>query len=314
MELRSDLHGVEKAKIEGVTPSSRSVNRRTPHRPTISDVGRKSREKRERRTRPGIGEAAPRQSPIPPGWGADPLSEFLQVAHENAYFVFTQHRRVYDLLRLVHETFDVAVGIASHSRPQYLAFFVTRAFSSYLAGIRLALSGQVAESFAPFRVLIETAWYGLHVSVDPESTKRMEAWLCRDDSEEAKWNVVKMFRSGDLKATHRQRDPETARILEELYERCISTGAHPNPAGFLASIIREEHETALTHKVLLLNAQVLPLMLAIKTAVEIAVGVLRIFGLMYPKQYVDTGMLAKLEHIIDELNIAFKPYVPQSVG
>jgi hypothetical protein len=108
---------------------------------------------------------------VPPGWGDDPVSEFLQTAHENSFFVFTQHRRVYGLLQIVHEAFDIAVGISSNSRPKYLAFFVTRAFSAYLAGTRLALSGQVAEAFAPLRVAIETAWYGLHVSADPESTK-----------------------------------------------------------------------------------------------------------------------------------------------
>lgn len=251
---------------------------------------------------------------MPPGWGDDALSEFLQTAHENAFFVFTQHRRVHGLLCMVHEGFDVAVGIASHGTPKYLAFFVTRAFSSYLAAIRLALSGQVAEAFAPLRVTIETAWYGLHVSADPESTKRMEAWLCRDDSEEAKWNVVKTFRAGDLKGTHKQRDAETAGILEELYERCISMGAHPNPAGFLTSIVREEDETTLTHKVLVLNPQLLPLMFATKTAIEVAVGVLRLFGLMYPRQYVNTGMLMRLDQIVDELNVAFQPYVPKVAG
>lgn len=138
----------------------------------------------------------------------------------------------------------------------------------------------------------------------------MEAWLCRDDSDEAKWNVVKMFRSGDLKAAHQKRDAETASILEGLYERCISTGAHPNPAGFLTSIMREEGEATVTHNVLLLNAQLLPLMFALKSGVEIAVGVLRLFGLMYPKQYVESAMLQRLEQIIDRLNVVFRPYAP----
>src|SRR6266498_2780247 len=92
-----------------------------------SKLGRKSREKRERRTSEAKPASRNDARPVPPGWGDDALSKFLQVAHENAFFVFTQHRPVFDLLRSVHEAFDLAVGIGSHSRPKYLAFFVARA-------------------------------------------------------------------------------------------------------------------------------------------------------------------------------------------
>lgn len=250
--------------------------------------------------------------PIPPLWGDDALSQFLQVAHENSFFVFTQHRRVYDLVALTHEAFDVLVGLAASSSPKYLSFFVARAHSAYLASLRLALAGEVAESFAPLRVSIETAWYGLHVSADPDATKRMQSWLSRDDNEQAKWDVVKLFRSGDLKRTHQDKDPETAKILEHLYERCISYGAHPNPAGLLTNMIREEDHRSITHKVLYLNAQVMPLMFALKTCVEVAVGIVRVFGLVYPKQYVASGMLQRLEALVSTLNVVFQPYTPRA--
>jgi hypothetical protein len=115
-----------------------------------------------------------------------------------------------------------------------------------------------------------------------------------------------------MKATHASRDPETAPILEALYERCIAFGAHPNPSGVLTSIIRHEDEKTLTHNILYLNAQVLPLMFALKTAVEVAVGIIRLFGLMYPREYVSGNVLTQLEVVIGELNRAFLPYAPNS--
>ena len=278
-------------------------------------MGRKSREKRERQrsdqSTPGVPASFPKRA-VPPDWGNDLLSEFLQVAHENAFHVFTRHRPVFDLIALIHATFDVAVGIAARAEPQWLAFFVGRSHSAFLAASRLALSGQVAESFAPLRVAIETAWYALHVSADPEGTERMKVWLSRDDSEETKWKTIKEFRAGEMKATHADRDPETARILEGLYERCIAFGAHPNPSGVLTSIIRHEDEKTLTHNILYLNAQVLPLMFALKTGAEVATSILRLFGIMYPREYLQAEMPARLDLIIGKLNTVFQPYVPRA--
>lgn len=276
-------------------------------------MGKKSREKRERQRTIGANRGALNSFPtrqVPHDWGNDALSQFLQVAHENAFHVFVRHRAVFDLLTLVHDTLDVVVGIAARAEPQWLAFFVGRSHSAFLAASRLALSGQIVESFASLRVSIETAWYALHVSADPEGMERMKVWLSRDDNDAAKWKTVKEFRAGDMKATYSVRDPETAPILEALYERCIAFGAHPNPAGTLTSIIRHEDETTLTHNILYLNAQVLPLMFALKTAVEVAVGITRLFGLMYPREYVEANLLSQLETVIGHLNTVFLPYVP----
>jgi len=247
---------------------------------------------------------------VPPGWGDDALSAFLQTAHENSFFVFAHHRNVYDLLNFVNDTFDRVLGVVSHTNHPWPAFFVARSHSAYLAATRLAVSGEVTESFASLRLAIEHAWYALHISCDVEQTKRFEIWLNRDDSDQSKWDAIKIFKSGDLKDTHRRKDPETARILELLYERAISFGAHPNPNGMLTSMTRNEDERTLTHSILYLNAQILPLMFALKSNVEVAVSILRVFGLIFTKQYVAAGLLPRLEQIVENLNDAFKPYLP----
>ena len=77
--------------------------------------------------------------PVPQAWGDDLLSQFLQVAHENAFHVFTAHKPVFQLLAAIHATFDIVVGIAARTEPQWLAFFVTRSHSALLAAARLAL-------------------------------------------------------------------------------------------------------------------------------------------------------------------------------
>jgi hypothetical protein len=234
------------------------------------------------------------------------------VCYENTFAVFAHHAPVFDLLLRVHRTFDLVLGIAANTEPKWVAMFAVRAHAAWLAAVRLAASGQVAESYAPVRTAIEIGWYGLHAATDPDESQRMATWLRRDDSNDARFDVVKAFQSGKLKATHRARDPETAQALESLYERAIGLGAHPNPTGFLTSLIRDENDETITHNVLLLNPQPLPMMVAIKTAVEIAVGLLRIFGLLYPQQYADANVPRLLEDIIARLNTVFQPYAPSA--
>ena len=87
----------------------------------------------------------------PPEWGNDPLSGFFRDAEYNARVTAVKLPAVYELLQRVHtlsRKFEDL--IAKDSREEFVIprFLMVRTHSSCLAGLRLAISGQVSEAFA----------------------------------------------------------------------------------------------------------------------------------------------------------------------
>ena len=86
----------------------------------------------------------------PSEWGNDPLSVFFKDAEYNNRVTALNLPAVYELLQRVNTLFkqfeDV---IEKDTREEFLLprFLMVRTHSSYLAGLRLAMSGQVSEAF-----------------------------------------------------------------------------------------------------------------------------------------------------------------------
>src|SRR5271157_2360880 len=103
----------------------------------------------------------------PPPWDKDPLSTFLADAEFNGRVTALNLAPLYDMLRRVDGLFRrVEEAIESDDRDELLVsrFLMVRTHSSFLAGIRLAMSGQVSESFPVLRAAVEQAWYALHIA------------------------------------------------------------------------------------------------------------------------------------------------------
>ena len=107
----------------------------------------------------------------PPEWGNDPLSGFFRDAEYNARVTAVKLPAVYELLQRVHTLFRKFKDlIAKDSREEFVVprFLMVRTHSSCLAGLRLAMSGQVSEAFAVLRSGVECTWYALHIAKDPK--------------------------------------------------------------------------------------------------------------------------------------------------
>ena len=87
------------------------------------------------------------------------------------------------------------------------------------------MSGQAAETYASLRLCLENGLYGLYPSQHPGSR---ETWLRRHDSDQAKQRVRSEFTIRNLFDSLRGLDTKEAAVAEQLYERCIDYGAHPN--------------------------------------------------------------------------------------
>jgi hypothetical protein len=83
-----------------------------------------------------------------PRWGDDPLSQFFANAEYNDRATSLTYPGVYAFLQSTHEAFTAFEKIIEHDGdPARLIsrFLVVRAHASYLAAIRMAMSGELPD-------------------------------------------------------------------------------------------------------------------------------------------------------------------------
>lgn len=120
--------------------------------------------------------------PEVPPWGKDPLSEILSAAQYNERVSAANLHDVYGVLQGLHSAFtkiEESTQRDSDENRIVPRMLLVRAHSSCLAACRLALSGQLPETYAVLRVGIEQTWYAVHIGSDSAPPRRRTLWLER---------------------------------------------------------------------------------------------------------------------------------------
>lgn len=246
--------------------------------------------------------------PVLPLWEGDDLSAFLSNAQRNERISALKIPDVYALLQHVNVAFVQVATITEKEHNAALLptrFLMARARGAWLAAVRLGLSGQVVEANLVLRAVIEDAWYALHLAKDPRPPTRLEIWLRRDDNAPAKALCRTEFAIGNVRATHAARDAAAEAILHVLYKRTIEFGAHPNPRGVLAAMTRMDTDEGHAFGAVLLTDKPVLIAVALKTTVEVAVGALKTFRLIFPERFAIMGMDGEIDKLVDGLNTVF---------
>ncbi len=249
----------------------------------------------------------------PPDWGPDSLSsKYFKDAEYNDRATAANFPEVFELLKQVHACFEKIEEITSNDSgaTRILSrFLLVRAHSTFLAACRLAMSGQIGEAQVLNRAAIEQAWYALHIAKDPASWTRAEIWLRRNESADAKASCKAEFTVAKVRATHASRDAGNAQDLGELYDLTIDFGAHPNQMGVLSSIRRVEDAANVVYNVGILAPNTLGVMVAIRVTVAIAVGVFRVFRVIYPERFAIMVLDDEIAALGAALNTVFQRFV-----
>jgi len=186
---------------------------------------------------------------------------------------------------------------------------MVRTHAAFLAAVRLAMSGQASESFPVLRAAIEQAWYALHIAKDSKAPGRANIWLSRNDDKSTKTKCKSEFTVGNVRATHEGLDAATAKELQDIYENLIDFGAHPNPMGVLASMRKSGTDKQVDYKIGILTSNKTTVVFALRMAVAVAVGALKVFKLIYPERFSLAGINLEIDKLVAGLNTVFKPYV-----
>ena len=246
----------------------------------------------------------------PPDWDDDPLSVFFRDAEQNDRVTALKFPKVYELLGQVHSLFqksEEAIKNDHWSELVVTRLLMVRSHSSFLAGIRLVMSGQVPESFPVLRSVVESAWYALHMTKDPGGTKRYEIWQLRDENDEAKKRCRNEFTVARVRQTHEEQEAAGARELHKVYETLIDCGAHPNQLSVMTALVKtEETDNQVTYDVGILQCKPSSVRFALRMAVATAIGALKTFQLVFPERFTIAGLDLEIKKLIPQANALFK--------
>jgi hypothetical protein len=231
---------------------------------------------------------------VPPMWGKDSLSAFIENAIHNTFATFSNLRPQYALLVEIDKVFRLLQENLNHTKEWFPAFFLLRAHSSYLGGARLSLSGQVPEAYMLLRGCLESSLYGLYLSRNPAS---QETWLRRHDDEKNKKQVRSEFAIGALRRFLKSVDPRTYEVVSSLYELTIDFGAHPNERALTSTLQQSESQDSIRFDLIYLTGNTPLLHMCLKNNAQIGICALDVFRNVF-KERCDllgvTGLLDKL--------------------
>jgi len=231
---------------------------------------------------------------IPPEWGSDPLSQFIQDAIHNTHATFHNLKTWYNKLRDIHITFRAITQNMDGSPNWFSSFFLFRSHAAFLAGVRLAMSGQVPESYMVLRGCLESALYGLYVTRKPTSK---EIWLKRHNDEPSKKKVKQNFKISNLFQVLEIEDKRLYTITRDLYDRTIDYGGHPNERAFLSVVKKEADESKTTFQSAYLIGNEPAHKLCLKSCAQIGICALCIFRTIFRERFDILGLSETLEKL-----------------
>ncbi len=229
---------------------------------------------------------------IPPNWGADSLSEFIDTARHNTFATFVNLPDQYNILKNIHDIYKLSIDNLHNSREWFAIFFFLKSHSSYLGGVRLAISGQCAEAYMVLRGCIESAIYGLYLSRHKESH---EVWLNRHEDEESLRRVKNEFKIFKLFEELESVDPKIHSTAKLLYERTIDFGAHPNELALTSLLKRTDKEDNVRFDLQYLTGNTPAFQLVMKTTAQVGLCALYIYKNIFRERFDILGISTKLD-------------------
>ncbi|MBZ2206581.1 hypothetical protein [Massilia soli] len=152
------------------------------------------------------------------------LAKFLDVTHQNERQIKNQHPEIYALMDRIHQSFENLMGGSYEGRPTP-AFLLLTAHGYFLAGVRIALGGQMPPVYPVVRAGLESVLFGLIMTADPG---KEEIWTNRARSKSAEKKCRESFTASNGLRELAKLNPELHTVVQTFYSMAIDSGAHPN--------------------------------------------------------------------------------------
>ncbi len=234
------------------------------------------------------------EAPIRHGWAKDDLSQFLTLAEQQGWATFVQQRQAFGLLTSVEALLRSAASMLTNTEDIVPALLLLRTHGAYLASVRLAIGTQCPDAYAVMRVCLENALYAFYIHRTPSA---LAVWVQRHQSAQHKKAARQEFAHSRLIECLKKEQKRTAQAIEELYERTIDLGAHPNERSISANMKMLQEEVRLNH----LTDDALVIKMALKTACDVGIASVALFRNVFRERFDLSGLSDKIDGIIKDL-------------
>jgi hypothetical protein len=175
----------------------------------------------------------------------DSLQKFFDAVHSKQSVNRVQFPQWYEVIELTDDCFARAGTDIMNPKPFTTTALLGRCQYAYKAAAGLALAGQVNEAFVMLRSVLEYAGYCLTIYENP-SLQRV--FLDRHSGESEMKAQKLAFQIKTVRASVGRHDAALADTFDQLYQRTIDFGGHPNPYGSVGTTVFDEldGETAMT--------------------------------------------------------------------
>lgn len=237
----------------------------------------------------------PDQLPLPPGWGKDWLSDFIQKTHENSFRTFLYLKDFYLRLSKINDVYGLACESLNNSEKGFAGLFLFKSRASFLGACRFSVSIQLAEVYPLLRACLENALYAVAVA---EDIKNFEVWLRRHEDEQSRWEVVRAFSPKNLWPLLEKRNGPLASQAKKLYEETIDYGGHPNERSLTTNLKithLDKDRKSIRYDVKYTNDDELAVKFALRLTTEVSITVLKIFREIFKTRFEIADLASKID-------------------
>jgi hypothetical protein len=215
----------------------------------------------------------PNNNCVPPGWGVDDLSKFWETARSNQFGTFVNKRRIYDRLVAIDRAFVEVSKKWTNPQSELAAMLFLRCHSAFRAATGHAAAGQAVKSYIMSRAELEFAAYALHIYRNSDLGM---VWLNRHQDEASMQAARNAFSHRKIQATITAANRHAGARFEELYQRTIDFGGHPNERSVTGNISMLEEPERRVMLAIFLHGDGPALNMALKTSAQCGICSLEI--------------------------------------
>jgi hypothetical protein len=216
--------------------------------------------------------------PRPEDWLKGSLFSFIEECWSNSVAVIGNKNVTGARLAAIDAVFDEAHRNLKPSDITQLvpSLLMLRSLSAFRASVMVGLS-LPSDSFPLQRSCLENAKYARLIATSIELSAH---WLKRDQDPQAK----NRFSNRAVREAVASKDGTLAAIYQDLYERSIDFGAHPNEKSVVNAIIKESLGTG-TLQFRLLGGDTLELDHALRSCAQVGICALKVLNPVFETQF-----------------------------
>jgi hypothetical protein len=227
----------------------------------------------------------------PPGWGNDELTSFLQAIHENQYATFHQKKQAVSRLVAIDELFVRASKNWLNPPNAVEAMLFLRCHAAFRAAASEAMAGQAVECYRQCRGMLENAAYAVHIRSDASLAT---VWLNRHQDEAGLKASKKAFQHVAVTASVAAANQHAGQRFEELYQRTIDWGGHPNERSVTGNMKMIKEPDRRVMLAVMLHSDGVELDAALKTVAQCGMVSLELLQVLYNAKFEILGINAAM--------------------